>query len=444
MWLTLVRKRALLTALFTAVACSLLILSFTTWIQLQANQNYKLQQTIQTETFLSSYYELYGNWENVIDKLLVSKLLQDSDLQIWSSTNQPLRPHKTPDHGSYETASRNADGSQRHVLLLNGQVIGTYEGSFGKDVATVPYLILFSFIIGLILFIIMYNIILKKEIGHRQSLKRVLTQLAFLEPPQSENSLDSYSDMEQVVETEINKIAQRLYLLETIRKSMVADIAHELRTPLAVMRAKLDNTLCNQIPLELPQASLLQDEIYRMSKLLGDLQQLALAESGHLILNKTWFSLRSVLEGLTVLLAMDSEESGITVSLHCKDAIRVYADENRLRQVFINIIGNSLRYARSMVSITVSFESSICIVTVTDDGVGIEQEEIPYLFERFYRGTVNRREVPVGSSSGLGLGLPIAKQLMEIHRGTIDVTSRWQEGTTFQIKFPIFYEATAT
>lgn len=441
MW-PIVRKRSLLMALFTAVACSLLIFVFITWIQLQANRDDEQQQKVQTEIFLASYYELYGNWENAIDKLQTAKLLQNSDIQIWSSTNQPLWPQKTVDHGSDEIGNRNVEKSRRHVLMLNGQVIGTFTGTFERESIAVPYLMIFSFIIGLLLFIIIYSVILKKERTHRQSLKKIITQLAFFEPTKHEKRQNSYSDMEQLIETKVNKIAERLYLLETIRKSMVADIAHELRTPLTVMRAKLDNSLRNQIPLELPQASLLQDEIYRMSKLLGDLQQLALAESGHLILHKNWFSLRSMLEELTSLLAIDSKESGIAVRLQSEEAFRVYADENRLRQVFVNIIGNALRFARSMVSISVSFESSSCIVTVTDDGVGIEQEEIPYLFERFYRGTVNRRKEGNGSLTGLGLGLPIANELIEAHHGTIDVISRWQEGTTFHIKFPIYYEAT--
>ena len=442
MWPTIVRKRALLTSLLIAMICTLIISGFTAWTQLQAEKEYKLRQTIQTETFLSSFYEIYGDWESVIDKLKSSKLLQHNDLRIWSYTNQLLWPQNTRDYGAGKTESLNTDGSHRHVLLLNGQVIGTYEGSFSKDVFAFHSLIILSCSIFLIIFIIIYSVLIKKEIGHIYSLKRILDRLVLLDPPQSESNPDSYPDMEEVVKMQINRIAQRLYRLEIIRKSMVADIAHELRTPLAIMRAKLDNAFSNQIPLELSQASLIQDEVYRMSKLLGDLQQLALAESGHLILDKTWFSLRSMLEELTTLLAMDSAESGITVSLYSEDAFRVYADENRLRQVFVNLIGNAIKYASTKVCISVSFESTFCIVRVTDDGVGIEQEEIPYLFERFFRGTVNRRENSNSSLSGLGLGLPIAKELIEVHRGTISVTSKWQEGTTFQIEFPIFYEAT--
>jgi signal transduction histidine kinase len=221
---------------------------------------------------------------------------------------------------------------------------------------------------------------------------------------------------------------------------MVADVAHELRTPLSIMRAQIDNALYNQADIEPSQAALLQAEVYRMSKLLGDLQQLALAESGHLLLNQTWFPLQPFLAAIVDAFTIDAEEKNIAVLLNCSSPFRVYADEDRLRQVFVNLIGNALRFARSRIEITVKLESPDYVITVTDDGMGIEAEDLPYIFERFYSGVVKRREPASTSSSGLGLGLPIVKQWIETHKGTVRVSSRWNEGTVFHVQLPVFYE----
>ncbi|MDF2670392.1 MAG: two-component system sensor histidine kinase, partial [Paenibacillus sp.] len=295
-------------------------------------------------------------------------------------------------------------------------------------------------VIGIVVFAVMYGLLHMQASTHRRYQNKILHRLTEMELTPSLSQAVFNKDSDKLIEDKLNQLSQKLYRLETVRKSMVADVAHELRTPLSIMRAQIDNALYNQADIEPSQAALLQAEVYRMSKLLGDLQQLALAESGHLLLNQTWFPLQPFLAAIVDAFTIDAEEKNIAVLLNCSSPFRVYADEDRLRQVFVNLIGNALRFARSRIEITVKLESPDYVITVTDDGMGIEAEDLPYIFERFYSGVVKRREPASTSSSGLGLGLPIVKQWIETHKGTVRVSSRWNEGTVFHVQLPVFYE----
>lgn len=444
------KSGSLLTAVILAAICALSLYAVTAWFQIKTDDQYKRQQTIQTSTYLGSLYELYGNWERVIAKLETARQEElptplneiGGNLQIWSADNERVWPPVDPP---------NSDSilSERQILLLDREVIGYYQMSFPAGIARSPQLIYFSLIFGLLAFLVIYLMMRNKDEAQAQLLHRLSDQLTPLAQTHPEHVTNQSSKSGQItmqmLEGEIAKISQRLYRLETIRKSMVADIAHELRTPLSVMRTQLDHCLTQQIPLDLTQAALLQDEIYRMSKLLSDLQQLALAESGHLPLYPTWFSLRNMIHELIELFAVDAEETGgISIELQGEGSLSIYADETRFRQILINLIGNALRYARSSVLIQVSFEAAMCTIAVTDDGMGMEEEELPNVFERFYRGTMKRREASNGQSTGLGLGLPIVKQLVELHHGSIAVTSKWSVGTTFCIEIPIFHNPAAS
>ncbi|MFD0712095.1 sensor histidine kinase [Paenibacillus sp. GCM10027626] len=231
----------------------------------------------------------------------------------------------------------------------------------------------------------------------------------------------------------LERIRQRVQKLETVRRSMVADIAHELRTPLAVMRTQLDNSLQAGGELTAVKTAALYEETLRMSKLVHDLQELALAETGHLPLDKRWFSLTELAASVADMLAVEAEDRGLTLFWRANDDVRLYADQGRIRQTLINLIGNALRHARSQVVIETGLrEDGQAGVVITDDGWGIEEEELPHLFERFYRGQ--------SKGAGLGLGLAIAEQYARAHGGLIEVESSWGQGASFTLILPVMLE----
>jgi Signal transduction histidine kinase len=251
------------------------------------------------------------------------------------------------------------------------------------------------------------------------------------------------------ISDKLARLEERLDLLERVRKTMVADIAHELRTPLAVVRAKLENALFRQEAIPPEQIVILHEEVYRVSKLIRDLNSLVLAESGRLPLERSWFSLKQLMEQLAETMLPEAEEAGVSVTMSGFDSpCHIYADRERLQQVFVNLLGNALRYARSRIEVACSQDDTRIHIVVKDDGIGIEEEDLPYVFDRFYRssrasGAAAARSSESdggGRTSGLGLGLAIVKEFVNAHGGSVSVESKWNEGSAFQVTLPVFRE----
>jgi signal transduction histidine kinase len=241
------------------------------------------------------------------------------------------------------------------------------------------------------------------------------------------------------LETRLGQVERRLRQLERMRKTMIADIAHELRTPLATVRARLENALAGAQPVPPETLAVMHDELGRMSKLVHDLNQLALAESGHLPLSKSWFPLRELLDRLVEAIRPAAEEAGVTLELDGPEApLLVYADRTRMQQVFLNLLDNAVRYARSRIVVRCRADELQVRVAVRDDGPGMEEEELARVFDRFHRG--DRRSARAGRAPGLGLGLAIVKEVVAAHGGEVTAESRWNEGTVFTVALPVFRE----
>ena len=226
--------------------------------------------------------------------------------------------------------------------------------------------------------------------------------------------------------------------LQTARQTMVAEVAHELRTPLSVLRVAMDNALYENRPLPPERLAVLSEQIAAMTRLVQDLQDLSLAENGTLQLDKSWFEPAATAASMAELLEPEANEKGITISLRADYSIRVYADERRIRQLLLNLLGNALRHARSRVELNVASTAGEWAITVRDDGWGIEAEEAEQLFQRYYR----KRTYADGSAAprGIGLGLAVVKGIAEAHGGTASVSSRFGEGAVFMVKLPLFRE----
>ena len=234
---------------------------------------------------------------------------------------------------------------------------------------------------------------------------------------------------------ELEALRAKVSRLERVRSSMIADVAHELRNPLATLRTATENALAAGASLPPERLAVLHGEIYRMSKLIGDLNQLALAESGHLRLEKSWFSLAELLQNTMEAMRPEAEDRGLALEWAGDDASSLlFADRVRLQQVFVNLLSNALRHARSRVQVRLESRDggAFVAVAVEDDGMGIDEDDLPHIFDRFYR---DRQR-----SGGSGLGLAIVREFVRVHGGRVDVVSRWGEGTVFTVHLPSFRE----
>ncbi|WP_044736531.1 cell wall metabolism sensor histidine kinase WalK [Geobacillus kaustophilus] len=242
---------------------------------------------------------------------------------------------------------------------------------------------------------------------------------------------DEYGKVAQT----FNEMSKQLQQAEEVRRRLVADVAHELRTPLTILRGKLDWFQQQRRPIEPERLLPLQDELIRLARLVEDLHQLSLAEAGKLPLERKPTNMESLLQQLIERVAPSAEEKNIRIHLTCSaNHTTIWVDPHRITQVFLNLLVNAIRYTPEggMVNVGIDEEPAVLQIAVSDTGIGIAPEHLPFLFDRFYRAD----EARTRNRGGTGLGLAIAKEFVLAHGGTIDVDSTPGQGTTFRVKLP--------
>jgi signal transduction histidine kinase len=230
-----------------------------------------------------------------------------------------------------------------------------------------------------------------------------------------------------------NETLERLEGLFITQRRFLADVSHELRTPLTAIRGNID--LIQRLGTADPESlEAIKSEVERMTRLVRDVLLLAQAESGKLPLA------RDVVELDTLLLEVFKEakllaQDRIEVRLGKEDQVRVVGDRDRLKQVALNLIGNAIEHTPpgGRVTLGLSCVGDWARLTVSDTGPGIPQEELPHIFERFYRIDRSRRRSGLG---GAGLGLSIAYWIARSHDGRIEVASEPGQGSTFSVWLP--------
>lgn len=234
---------------------------------------------------------------------------------------------------------------------------------------------------------------------------------------------------------QFNEMAEALERDERLRRQMMADIAHELRTPLSVIRGQVEALQDGVFELSPENLKPIHDQTLLLGRLVEDLRDLALAEAGRLPLERTEVSLERLIRRIVEAFQPRAQEKGLALSVELPEALPpVQADAQRLEQVLENLLSNALRYtpAGGTVNVRAWEEPQWVVFTVEDTGTGIAAEDLPHIFERFYRADKARSR----ADGGTGLGLSIAKQLVEAHGGRISAESAPGKGTRFTVRLP--------
>ena len=250
-----------------------------------------------------------------------------------------------------------------------------------------------------------------------------------------ENNSDMFSDLIK----RFNKMVGELERAEQQRRNLTADIAHELRTPLHIIQGNLEGIVDGVYEPTTEHINNTLDETRLLARLVSDLQTLSLAETEQLPLHPTRFLLADLIHDLTSSFASQAASQGIELTSNIISSNQhLTADYDRLNQVLSNLVSNALRHTpeRGTISIetgTGSSEERSVRITVKDTGSGIASEDLPFVFDRFWRGDKSR-----SGRAHSGLGLAITKQLIVAHHGTIEVQSDGVpgKGTTFVIELP--------
>jgi histidine kinase len=229
-----------------------------------------------------------------------------------------------------------------------------------------------------------------------------------------------------------NRMTERLEQTELMRRQLLGDVSHELRTPLTAIGGYMEGLIDGVLPATPETYEQVRHEALRLSRLVDDLQELSRVESRSFQLDLRPMALSIPLATAARRLARPLEEKRITLTLSLPtDLPAILADEDRLTQVLTNLLGNAVAYTPSDGTVSVSAEPrrNEVRVTIKDSGIGIPVEHLPHIFDRFYRVDPSRSR---GAGGGSGIGLTIARHLVEAHGGRIQVESAGEgKGSTF-------------
>lgn len=225
-----------------------------------------------------------------------------------------------------------------------------------------------------------------------------------------------------------NFMAQALQKQESLRKKLISNVAHELRTPVTAMQGELEGMADGLIAMDRGQVFSLQEEVRRLKNMIEGIEELSRAEASGLSLKRQPVDLGPFLGNITTRFRKLFRDKGVTLEFESSVPILMHADPERLSQIVINLLTNALTATGpgGAVRIKAYKAGTGAAIDVSDNGKGIRQQDLPFVFERFYKG----------EEGGLGLGLAIVKELVEAHGGTVEVQSEYGKGSTFTVSIP--------
>ncbi|MGO1052658.1 sensor histidine kinase [Crossiella sp. CA198] len=237
-----------------------------------------------------------------------------------------------------------------------------------------------------------------------------------------------------VLATAFNDLSERRQRVEEQRKAMVSDIAHELRTPLTTIRSGLEAAQDGVAQPDEAWLSSQLEEVLLLQHIIDDLQDLAAADAGAFRLHPEPVAVADLLDQVAAAHRARAEQSGIALRTTVTGDPELHADPVRLRQLVGNLVANAVRHTPVGGTVTLAgqTEGAEVVLTVTDTGSGIEADDLPFVFDRFWRAEKSRNR----GTGGSGLGLAIVRQLAEAHGGTVSATSTPGVATVFTLRLP--------
>lgn len=402
----------------------------------------RIQETQDLSSALADYYGEHGGWEGVEWLLSRGGLVRPR----WMPGERIIlaRPDGTVVFDSLQRSGR-LEGEQlaqglpiqpegQTVALLitesPGERMGGLERAF---LWRVNLSVILAGVFGVVMALFLGGLLFMQITRPLGRLKDAAGKLAQGELSQRVE-VDSGDEVGKLAQA-FNEMAESLQRAERLRKNMVADIAHELRTPLAVIQGHLEALQDGVFAPTQENIGIIHEETLLLARLVDDLRELALADAGQLEIEGGPVNLEALISRVVTGMRKEASEKGVFLVEEVPERLpKVRADAQRINQVVSNLLSNGITYTPSGGKITVAAEEvdGWVEVRVTDTGPGIPPEEMPYLFKRFYRSDRSRSRAQGGS----GLGLAIAKQLVEAHGGRIWAESEPGQGATFVFTLP--------
>lgn len=406
---------------------------------------------------VSQQFKAGGEWDrdaiekiclNALEQGLILKVIDASGNLIWDATvHDNEQCERMLAHMAKNMSSRYPNWEGSYVedvyplagdLGVVGKVVIGYYGPFYFNDSDLAFInTLNRLFIGVGAFSLVLSFLIGSLMAKRLStpIARVTTTARMIAKGYFGGRITEPSgtkEIAQLTET-INNLAETLENQEALRKRLTADVAHELRTPLATLQSHMEAMIDGIWEPDVQRLKSCHEEIMRINRLVGDLEKLARYESDNLILTKTDFDVSELIRHIIRNFENDFAAKGIEIRFTGGREI-ITADRDKISQVVVNLLSNALKYTPpgGMVQVSVEGADDVTRIAVRDNGTGIPPEDLPHIFERFYRADRSRNRL----TGGAGIGLTIAKAIVDAHKGSIQVHSKVGEGTEFTITLP--------
>ncbi len=419
-----------------------------------AQQQREAQKNV---SLISERYKEAGRWDipyienigiNALESGMIIKVTDTGGAVVWDATthnnglcqqmlsnmNRNMQSRYLQWEGGYEE-------TKYDVLSDNGIIGNVSVGYYGPFYYTDNDLYFINTINSLIIWAGVASIILALGLGIIMSgqlsrpISRVIDKAQMIAQGFYGSKISERSNTKEIrrlVDT-VNNLAETQQKQEILSKQTSMDIAHELRTPLTTMQGNLEAVLDGVMEMNEDRVKVLHEQIIRLNRLVDDLAELARFESQSFTLEKTRFDLSVLIENTINHFYNDFEKDNKSLTYH-GSSLFVIADMDKVSQVLINLLSNALKFTRPGDSVDVYHEETNngAQISIRDTGVGISDEDLPHIFERFYRSDKSRSR----KRGGAGIGLTIVRSIVLAHGGSIKVSSKLNKGTEFIIFLP--------
>ncbi|MFL0266668.1 sensor histidine kinase [Candidatus Clostridium radicumherbarum] len=449
-----IRKKLSLLLVTCSIAAILLITLFVNiTINNKFNQYMVDTQNNRYESIVSYFQELYkkdGKWtENSGIELMHEAymgnycltLLDKNEKSIWG-----MNPNDIKNKLNLNTMPVKNNGvynSKRFEIKVSNKIVGYVDiGQYSPVLLSEDDLnfknsinnsIIVSGIITLLIIVII-------SLYFSRQFSNPIKEVAIMSESLSEGNFNAKSSAESNIKeieslrNSINILAEKLKYQDMLRKRLVSDISHEIRTPLNVLQNNLEAMIDGLFPITTERLNYLNEEVIRFGRLLNNLNALKEFESESIKLNFEVIPLDELIQAIYLDFNMAAKNKNIILNYNVqpKKDYLITGDKDKLKQVFINLISNALKFTKSNGEVWINLygDDEEVIVEVKDNGIGIKKEDLAFIFERLYRGDKSRHEI-----EGSGIGLTIVKNILQLHSAKIDVESEEGKGTTFKIYF---------
>lgn len=320
-------------------------------------------------------------------------------------------------------------GQYSSVLLSEDDI--NFKASLNKSIAASGILTLLI-IIGISLFV-------------SRQFSNPIREVAAMSVDLSKGNLDAKSLTKSNIEelenlrNSINILAEKLKYQDSLRKTLISDISHEIRTPLNVLQNNIEALIDGIFPVTTERLNNLNEEVIRFGRLIDNLNVLKEFESESIKLYYEKIALDSFITDICKDFYMAAENKNVKIEYHYDHPGKYFitGDRDNLRQVFFNLLSNAVKFTAENGAITIRLfsEGTQNVVEIKDNGIGIKKEDLPFVFERLYRGDKSRNQI-----EGTGIGLTIVKNILDLHQASVEIKSKEGKGTTVKVRFEKYKE----